>query len=105
MVHGKLRDAAELAAMGAAAIAVRPKTSAPTLDEDEYTGEIPDEVKLLASQFAGPPQGEIAKILANKFRPMNLHKLRHTRGCDDMYRDQISIEEGTLKMRKVTGSY
>lgn len=105
LAHGKLRDAAELAAMGAAAIAVRPKTSAPTLDEDEYTGEIPNEVKLLASQFAGLPQGEIAKIFANKFRPMNLHKLRHMRGCDDMYRDHVSIEEGTLKMRKVTCSY
>lgn len=36
---------------------------------------------------------------------MNLYKLRHMRGCDDMYRDQIQIEEGTLKMKKVTGSY
>lgn len=74
-------------------------------DEDDYTGEIPNEVKLLASQFAGLPEGEIAKIFANKFRPINLYKLRQMRGCDDMYRDQISIEEGTLKMKKVTGSY
>lgn len=36
---------------------------------------------------------------------MNLYKLRHMRGCNDIYQDQISIEEGTLKMRKVMGSY
>lgn len=50
--------------MGTAPIAIRPKPSAFTLDEDEYTGEIPNEVKLLASQFAALPQGEIAKIFA-----------------------------------------
>lgn len=27
------------------------------------------------------------------------------RGCDDIYRDQILIEEETLQMQKVTGSY
>lgn len=52
------------------------------------------------SQYA-----EIAKIFANKFRPMNFYKLRHMRKCDNMYQDQISIKEETLKMRKVTGSY
>lgn len=36
---------------------------------------------------------------------MNLYKLRLMRRCDDMYRDQISIEKRTLKMQKVTGSY
>lgn len=36
---------------------------------------------------------------------MNLYKLRLMRGCDDLYRDQIYIDKGTLKMRKVTGSY
>ena len=36
---------------------------------------------------------------------MNLYKLRLMRGRDDLYRDQIHIDEGTLKMRKVTGSY
>lgn len=56
-------------------------------------------------QYAGFPQGEIAKVFSNRFRPMNLYKLCLMRGRDDLYRDQIYIEEGTLKMRKVTGSY
>lgn len=106
LAHGKLRDAAKLAAMGASAITVRTRPASTTsFDKDKYTGEIPNKVKLLASQFAGLPQGEIAKIFANKFQPMNLYKLRHIRECNDMYHDQISIEEGTLQMRKVTSSY
>lgn len=36
---------------------------------------------------------------------MNLYKLRLMRGRDDLYHDQIHINTGTLKMRKVTGSY
>lgn len=105
LAHGKLRDAAELSAMGATSVVHQPRLLAGGLEEDKYTGEIPKEVKTLASQFAGLLEGEIAKIFANKFRPMNLYKLRHMRGCDNMYRDQIQIEEGTLKMKKVTGSY
>lgn len=105
LANAKLRDAAELSAMDATSVVHRPRLPAGGLEEDEYTGEIPKEVKALTSQFAGLPEGEIAKIFADKFRPMNLYKLRHMRGCDDMYRDQIQIEEGTLKMKKVTGSY
>lgn len=67
LAHGKLRDAAELAAMGASIIPVRAQPTATTLDEDDYTGEILNKVKLLASQFAGLLQGKIAKIFANKF--------------------------------------
>lgn len=73
--------------------------------EDEYTGEIPHKMKALATQFAGFPQGEIAKVFSNCFRPMNLYKLRLMRGRDDLYCDQIHIDKGTLKMRKVTGSH
>ncbi|MCJ1262548.1 hypothetical protein MMC22_002418 [Lobaria immixta] len=46
-----------------------------------------------------------AKIFCNKFRPMNLDKPLHLKGRKDMYRDQIRIEDGTLKLRKVTGSF
>lgn len=70
----------------------------------DYTGEIPNEVKVLASHFVGLPQGEIAKIFSNRFRPMNLHKLRLMRGQNDLYREQVHVEKETLKMRKVTGS-
>lgn len=36
---------------------------------------------------------------------MNLYKLCHMQGYNNMYRAQISIEEDTLKMQKVIGSY
>ena len=36
---------------------------------------------------------------------MNFYKLRWMRGRDDLYCDQVHVDEGTLKMRKVTGSY
>lgn len=45
--------------------------------EDEYTGEIPEGVQALATQFAGLPQAEIVKGFSNRFRPMNLYKLQH----------------------------
>lgn len=55
------------------------------LDKDDYIGKILNEVKLLASQFASLLQEEIAKILANKFPSINLFKLWHMRGYNDMY--------------------
>ena len=50
-------------------------------EDDDYTGEIPPEVKALSSEFAGLP-------------------LRHKEGKNEMYRDQIQIEDGSLKIRK-----
>lgn len=98
-----------------AALALRPaaakQTERPTLasmDYDDFSNEIPFEVQALATQFAGLPMGEIVKIFANKFHPMNLYKLRYFRGSEeDMYRVQIRIyEDGALKLLKVTiGSY
>lgn len=41
------------------------------------------EVKALSSEFAGPP-------------------LRHMKGNDEMYLNQIQIEDGSLKIRKAT---
>lgn len=84
-------------------IAHRPKDVAAGMEEDEYTGEIPNEDKALSSQSAGLPQGEIAKVFANRFRLMNLYKLRHMRGREDIYRDQIQVEDGTLTMRSTEG--
>lgn len=36
---------------------------------------------------------------------MNLYKLCHMKGYNDIYQEKISIEEDTLKMRKITDSY
>lgn len=101
--HKKRKDTAEDNGWTTTTIAHRATPSG--IEEDEYTGEIPTEVQALASQFASLFQGEIAKIFSNRFQPMNLYKLRLMRGRDDMYRDQVHVDEGTLKMRKVTGSY
>lgn len=42
-------------------------------EDDDFTGEIPPEVKVFSSRFAGLPQGIIARIFSNKFRPKNLY--------------------------------
>lgn len=104
LAHDKRKAAAEEAGWVTSLVPLRTRTTA-AIEEDDYTGEISSKVKALATQFAGLPQGEIAKVFSNRFRPMNLHKLRLMRGRDDLYHDQIHIDEGTLKMRKVTGSY
>lgn len=75
------------------------------IEKDNYIDEISIEVKLLATQFAGFPQAEIVKVFSNCFRPMNLYKLHLMKGRDDLYRDQIHVDEDTLKMRKVISSY
>lgn len=61
--------------------------------------------KSQGKEFAGFPQGEIAKIFSNKFQSMKLYKLRYLRRREDMFRNQIQIEEGSLKHREVTGTY
>lgn len=103
--HCKRKAEAELLEMSTSAVVHRPKPISERREDEDYTGEIPQEVKAFASQFAGLLQAEIAKIFANRFRPMNLYKLRHMKGRDDLYREQIYVEEGALRMRKVTESY
>ncbi len=36
---------------------------------------------------------------------MNFYKIHLMRGQNDLYRNQIYINEGTFKIQKVTGSY
>ncbi len=70
-------------------------------DDDDFTGEFLPEMQVFTSQFAGLPQGEIARIFSHKFRPMNLYKLLHMKGGDDVYR-----EESISKMvRKAKSTY
>lgn len=97
----------KLAAIKASAtLTIRPKpASAPSLNKDKYKSEITNKVKLVAFQFASIPQRKITKRYAYKFRQINLYKFYHMKRCEDIYQDQISIEKGTLNMKKVTGSY
>lgn len=108
MVHGKLLNVAKLAAISYSVtpMTVRPKLPLSILlDKYEYIKKIFNKVNLLASQFIGLPQREIAKIFVNKFQLINLYKFYYIIGYNNIYQDQISIEEGTIKMRKVTNSY
>ena len=75
-------------------------------DAEEPIGEIPREALLVSNQFPGLPQGEIAKIFLNKFRPENLYKLRHLQGREDKDSDEnIVIKNGRMKLEKATGTY
>ena len=99
--------AATATATAAAAQAPKPR-AAPAREEDDIQGEIPPEVSELSLQFVGLPQEEIVKIFHNKFRPINLYRLRHMRGLSfEAYQDEkrIGIEDGMLKLRKSSGSY
>ena len=75
------------------------------LDEGDYTDEILNNIKLLASQFTSLSQSKIAKIFANKFPPMKIYKLHYMKKCDDIYQDKISIKKKTFKIKKVITSY
>lgn len=60
----------------------------------------------LSLQFVGLPQ-EIIKILQNKFKLINLYRLRHMQGLTfEAYQDKerIGIEDGILKLRKTSGT-
>lgn len=107
LAHGKLWDTAKLVAMevNGFAIKIRLTATSTTVNEDNYTGEIFNKVKLLASQFANLSQGKITKIFTKKFRLINLYKLYHIRRCNNIYQDQIFIEDRTLKIKKVMRSY
>ena len=77
-------------------------------DDDEDLGEIPLEVRSIAPRFAGLPQDEIIKIFSNKFKAINLSRLRHMHGMQyESYKDQdrIGIEDGALRLRKASGTY
>lgn len=76
--------------------------------DDEILGEITPEVSDFSLQFAGLPQEEIVRIFHNKFKPINLYRLRHTRGLSfEAYQDEerIGIKDGMLKLRKTSRSY
>lgn len=49
-------------------------------EEDDITGQVPPEVMGITFCFAGLPQEEITRIFYNKFKPINLYRLRHMRG-------------------------
>ncbi len=76
--------------------------------DDEIQDEIPLEVLDISLQFVGLPKEEIVNIFQNKFKPINLYRLRHMRGLSfKAYKDgeRIGIEDGLLNLRKNSGLY
>ena len=85
-----------------------PASRALVREDDEIQGEIPLEVLDISLQLVGFPKEEIVKIFQNKFKPINVYRLRHMRGLSfKAYKDEerISIEDGMLKLRKTSGLY
>ncbi len=77
-------------------------------DEDNITGEVPPKVMSITLCFAGLPQEEIIRIFYNKFKPINLYRLRYMRGLRfDSMQDHncVGIENGMLKLRKTSETY
>lgn len=68
LAHDKRKAAVEEAGWATSPISVRPRTTA-AIEEDDYTGEIPSEVKALATLFAGLPQGEIVLQPLQAYEP------------------------------------
>ena len=75
-------------------------------DDDDGLGETtPSEVSARRDMFSGLPEEEVVKIFKNKFKPMNLYKMRHLHGFENTQEeDGIVVENGTLKPRKTTGT-
>jgi hypothetical protein len=77
-------------------------------EEDDLIDEIFSEVQALNVRYVDFSQDEIVKIFVNKFKLINLYRLRHMRGLqydklNDMNR--IGIEDDMLKLRKTSRTY
>ena len=60
---------------------------ATALNKDNYTGKNSNNIKLHVSWFVGLWKREIANIFINKFRLINLYRLRHIRKYDYIYQN------------------
>lgn len=108
-----MRRESEARIAAAAAVPTPPPTATPAAprrigEDDDITGEVPQEVQILTLRFAGLPQEEIVKIFHNRFKPINLYRLRHMRGhhYESLHdQERIGIEDGMLRLRKPSGTY
>ncbi len=101
---------ASAAAALAAAASTTAGANAPMLkaEENDITGEVPPEVTSITLRFAGLLQKEIVRIFQNQFKPINFYRLRHIRRLPfDALHDHnlIGIENGILRLRKMSGTY
>lgn len=102
------RVAAATALAAAATTAAQPQRRSAMTEKDDITGEVPPEVMNITLRFAGLSQEEIVRIFHNKFKPINLYRLRHMRGLwfDSLHNhDQVRIEDEMLRLQKSSGTY
>lgn len=67
-----------------------------TAEDDIIMIEIPSEVENFTLRFAGLAQDTIVRIFHNKFRAINLYRLRHMETFKDQ--KQSGIEDGMLML-------
>lgn len=73
MIHKKLYNIAKLTVIEINTILIKMKTTIVIIDENNYTNEIFNKVKLLAFQYIGFFSIKIFKIFVNKFCLLNLY--------------------------------
>ena len=98
------------AAASAAAASTTTGANAPMLkaEENDITGEVPSEVTSITLRFASLLQEEIVGIFQNQFKPINFYHLRHIHRLlfDAVHEHNlIGIENGILRLRKMSGTY
>ncbi len=106
--ESEARVASSVPAASAAITAAAPARRPMADEEDDITGEVLTEVMSITLRFASLPLEEIVRIFQNKFKPINLYRLRQMRGLwfDSLHdQDRIGIEDGMLKLRKTSGTY
>lgn len=73
------------------------------LEEDDIIVEVAPKVTNISPCFVGLPQEEIVKIFHNRFKAINLYRLRHMRGLRyKAFQDQerTGIKDGMIRLRK-----
>jgi hypothetical protein len=78
------------------------------IEKNDILDEIFFEIKALNARYVDLSQEKIVKIFLNKFRSINLYRLRHMRDLQyDVFNDlnRIDIENDLLKLKKTSNTY
>ena len=78
------------------------------MKHDDIIGQVPLEIMNIKLRFANLPPQEIQCIFHNKFKTINLYRLRHMQRIRfDTFQDKerIGIEDGILRLQKTSRIY
>ena len=92
----------------AAAATIDPPPRKIVMKHDDIIGEVPLEVMNITLRFANLPPQEIQCIFYNKFKPINLYRLRpmqRIRFNTFQDKERIGIEYGILRLQKTSSIY